>query len=320
MGSRGRIVAGLSAVLCGGGALAATAASGAASPGQLGGLAALALLAGAVAWLGGPKLSRERLPELDSAVAELHERVEAAARTRHEMRMRAETAGRFREEFVAAVRHELKTPLNAIRGFTEVLLEEIDGPLSEQQQEDVVAIREAGLYLSELVEAVLADWVPEEREEPLPLARVDAARLLTEVARLLEGQATSGKVAVRVELAPELPRPLGDARRLRQVLINLGTNALRATKEGSVTLAAAPDEDGIRLSVRDTGTGISPDALPHLFEEFSQGGSPQSRRGGSGLGLALTRDLVEWHCGRIEVETALGEGSVFHVVLPLEPE
>jgi signal transduction histidine kinase len=256
--------------------------------------------------------------ELDAALSELEHKIEAAARKRGEMRTQAETAGRFREEFVAAVRHELKTPLNAIRGFTDVLLEEIDGPLNEQQREDVAAIRNAGQYLAELVESVLEEWAPDDRNTPIPLAPLDLEVLLNEVARLLKGQTIASGVALRVEIAKDVPKPLGDARRLRQILINLGTNAVRATSKGSVVLAAVHDPDGVRVTVRDTGRGIAPEDLPGLFEDFVQAGSSQERTGGSGLGLALTRDLVERHGGRIEVETAPGEGSAFHVILPLE--
>lgn len=254
------------------------------------------------------------------ARARLEERVDAAARQRLDMRMRAETAGRFREEFVAAVRHELKTPLNAILGFTQVLLDEIDGPLTPQQREDVTAIRQAGQHLSELVEAVLAEWAPE-REAHSPLEPVDLGTIAREVGRLLEGQAAAKPgVRIVVEVDPEAPRPRGDARRLRQVLLNLGTNALRATSRGSVTIGVAPDPEGVRVTVRDTGTGIPPEMIPRLFEEFSQGGAASSQVGGSGLGLALTRDLVEWHDGRIEVSSTPGAGSTFSVVLPLVPD
>lgn len=297
-------------------ALAALAIAGVASGAQLATVAALGLLALAAAAVAFATLPRARRDEAQSALAELERRIAEASRERQEMRARAEMAGRFREELVAAVRHELKTPLNAILGFTQVLLDEIDGPLTAQQREDVMAIRQAGIYLSELVEAVLDEWVPK-RATPEPFARVDIAGLLRDVARLLEGQRAGKDVTVRVELAPDVPRPLGDARRLRQVLINLGTNALRATARGSVTLGAAKDPDGLRITVRDTGSGIPKDMLPHLFEEFSERSGRQP--GSSGLGLALTRDLVEWHGGRIEVETVLGQGSAFHVVLPLEP-
>jgi signal transduction histidine kinase len=300
-------------VLAGAGVVLAAGLSDA-SMGQLAGLGVLALLAGAIAALGHRRATSEVVPV---ALEELELRITEAAHERSQMQSRAQTAGRFREEFVAAVRHELKTPLNAILGFTQVLLDDLDGPLTPQQHEDVTAIRQAGLYLSELVEAVLEEWAPA-RDAPLSLAPMDLEHILRDVARLLEGQTTGKDVTVRVEIAPDVPRPHGDARRIRQVMINLGTNGLRATARGSVTLAAKADPEGVRITVRDTGTGIAPDVLPRLFEEFAQ--SASSRPGGTGLGLALSRDLVEWHGGRIEVETQPNQGTAFHVILPMEPE
>lgn len=265
------------------------------------------------------KPRRAESARLAAALRSLEERIEGAAEARHRMRLEAETAGRFREEFVAAVRHELKTPLNAILGFTEVLLQGVDGPLDETQREDVEAIRSAGVYLQELVEAVLSEWVPSQ-ETPQLLEPIDIGALVREVARLLEGQLPQGAVEMRCEVDPTTPSPYADGRRLRQVLINLGTNAIRATREGFIALEAAPHEDGVRLTVRDSGPGIPETDIPRLFEEFSQAGSRESRRGGTGLGLALTRDLVEWHGGRIDVETRLGEGSAFHVILPRQAD
>lgn len=303
----------LASVGLGAGAVVGAAALTGASGAPLVALAGLAAAAALVALAGGRALRRD---DGRDALDALERRIEAAALERRETRLHAETAGRFREEFVAAVRHELKTPLNAILGFTQVLLDGLDGPLTPQQREDVTAIRQAGLYLSELVEAVLEEWAPA-RDTPLPLAPVDLGLILRDVGRLLEGQTLGKDVTVRVEVAPDAPRPRGDSRRMRQVLINLGTNGLRATAHGSVTLGAAPDPEGVRITVRDTGTGITPDVVPRLFDEFEQG---HRQVGGSGLGLALSRDLVEWHGGRIEVETEPGRGTAFHVILPLEPE
>ena len=256
---------------------------------------------------------------LSEPLCELDERTAAAAEERHRMRLAAETAGRFREEFVAAVRHELKTPLNAILGFSDVLLQEVDGPLLAGQREDVEAIRSAGAYLQELVESVLAEWVPSD-DVVQPLAPVDLTALVAAVARLLEGQLGGSTVRLEQHVDPATPAPLADERRLRQVLINLGTNAIRATRKGRIVLEASPHPDGARLTVRDTGGGIAEADLPSLFDEFTQAGSRHSRRGGTGLGLALTRDLVEWHGGRIEVESALDVGSAFHVILPLRAD
>ncbi|MFK7984733.1 MAG: sensor histidine kinase [Sandaracinaceae bacterium] len=260
-----------------------------------------------------------RNPRLDEAVLALETRQNEAASERRAMRTRAETAGRFREEFVAAVRHELNTPLNSILGFSGVLLQEVDGPLNDAQQEDVESIRDAGAYLQELVQAVLAEWAP--GRSPARRSEVCLAGLMREVARLLSGQVKGKPVHIEVVVTPERAGDDGlvlraDPRRLRQILINLGTNAIRATPRGTVTLRAERIEDATRITVRDTGRGIPEEEQAKLFEPFQQSGHRASRRGGSGLGLSLTRDMVEWHGGRIEIESELGVGTAFHLYFP----
>ncbi|MGF1465867.1 MAG: sensor histidine kinase [Sandaracinaceae bacterium] len=245
----------------------------------------------------------------------LYRRLRRSAAENAERRRETSPPVRFQEEFLAAVRHELKNPLNAILGFTEVLLGEIDGPLTARQHEDVMAVRSAGLYLQELVDAVLEEWDPEIRESQT-VVPLDLKALLEEVAQLLRGQLAGRSLALRVEAKPPLPRILGDRRRLRQALLNLGTNALRATERGEVVLRASPHPDGARLTVQDTGEGIPEELVPRLFEEFTPASAQKS--GHTGLGLALTKNLVEWHGGRIEVETEVGRGTSFHMILPNE--
>lgn len=275
----------------------------------------IALLVATPITLGSLGARADHVEELERALDRLEDRIDAAVLRQRGVRARAELAGRFREEFVAAVRHELKTPLNAILGFSDVLHQEVDGPLTDKQREDVEAVRSAGIYLRQLVDAVLAEWHPD-HDAPLPLAPVDLKALLEQVVRILQGQVAGRPIELRADVPPDMSSPLADERRLRQVLINLGTNALRATETGIIVLSARDEGDEVRLSVRDSGTGIDPQRLPELFEEYSQLGPERSRQGGSGLGLSLVREMVEWHGGRVEVETQLGEGSSFQVVLP----
>lgn len=276
------------------------------------GLAAVLLAAGLVVSPLGPRTSE--LPEVDEAIEALEDEIEAVQTARATVLRGAETAGRFRDEFVAAVRHELKTPLNAILGFADVLLQEVDGPLTEQQREDVDAIRGGGIYLRELVEAVLAEWRPQ-RDTPLPMSIIDVRKLLEHAVRILEGQARGRPVELRVVLPEPVRGPLADERRLLQVLINLGTNALRATEQGQVTFSARDAAEYICLSVSDTGEGIDPDALGTIFQRFERG---HGRSEGSGLGLTIAREMVEWHGGYIEIETQRGQGTVFSVMIPKE--
>ncbi len=282
-------------------------------------LLAAGLFSGALA-LWASIASRRSIPrasELDQALDRIEEDVAGVSADWADVVTRAQTAGRFREEFVAAVRHELKTPLNAILGFADVLLEEVDGPLTDRQREDAEAIRSAGGYLMELVEAVLLDWRPRSGA-PLPMRYVDVPALLEQVARILEGQISGRPIEIRVAADPSVRPVLADERRLRQVLVNLGTNALRATQRGHVTFGAHLEGSRIRLSVSDSGSGIDPSALPTLFTAFSQAGSRRSRAGGSGLGLNIARKMVEWHGGFLEVETKLGEGTRFSVLLDVD--
>ena len=316
MSRRSSLFALLVHVLIGGGAAAAVADT---NP-TLASLIAVYALAGMglVVWVFRDRAGASAY--LDDAVQDLRERIEVAADRRLAMRERAETAGRFREEFVAAVRHELKTPLNAILGFTEILLQEVDGPLSPQQREDIDAIQSAGVYLRELIEAVLSEWAPVD-QTPTSLARIDVAALFADVSVLVKGQLVTRPVELVTQPVEPGLSVIGEPRRMRQIFINLVTNAIRATEAGQVTLSAerVPDRlepPMVRLSVADTGRGIAPDDLPTLFQEFSQVGASETFDGGSGLGLALTRDMVEWHEGRIIADSTLGVGTTFHIELP----
>jgi len=284
------------------------------APSTLASVGAFTAVLALVASLSPTRGQASESPELDRALDRIETDVEKVTAGWTDAVTGAQTAGRFREEFVAAVRHELKTPLNAILGFADVLLAEVDGPLTERQREDAEAIQSAGGYLKDLVEAVLLEWRPQSGA-PLPMRYVDVPVLLERVARILEGQIAGRAIEIRVETGPSVGRVLADERRLRQVLVNLGTNALRATERGHVTFGAQVEGPLLRLSVRDTGSGIDPEALPTLFTAFSQAGTESSREGGSGLGLNIVRQMVEWHGGHLEIETKLGEGTRFSVLL-----
>jgi len=231
-------------------------------------------------------------------------------------RRSAEQAEAYETEFLATVSHELRTPLNAILGFSMVLLDGIDGPLSDGQREDVQTIHASGEHLRDLVDEVLDLAAMQSGRFRLEIASVDVAPVVKEVARLLRGQLRGKPVRIEASVPPELPAVAADPRRLRQILVNLGTNALKFTDEGAVTLEAAETGDGVRLSVRDTGSGIRRDELATIFEEFTQVGDVRRKSQGSGLGLAICKRLLDLHDGRIEVESVVGEGSVFHVHLP----
>jgi signal transduction histidine kinase len=151
--------------------------------------------------------------------------------------------------------------------------------------------------------------------------RIDVAGLLEEVAALLEGQRYGKPVAIRVDAPEGLPELTADATRLRQIVLNLGTNALKFTTSGEVALHVRQHDQTLKISVRDTGCGIAEADLPRLFEEFTQVGPRLAARGqvrpGSGLGLSIVQKLTRLHGGHVEVTSQLGRGSVFSVTLPL---
>jgi signal transduction histidine kinase len=231
-----------------------------------------------------------------------------------------DTAQRHRETYIAAVSHELRTPLNAILGFTQVLLDDIDGPLSDSQREDVTAIHDAGVHLRALVEEVIGESAGKALARDI--GPVEIGPLVRELGRGLEAQMRARPLTLRLAIDPNLPTPMGDARRLRQILWNLGTNAVRYTERGEITIRVVREGDMLRFSVRDTGRGIAKDDLARIFAsgERVEGGGQRPVRArpneGWGLGLAIAQEMAEFHRGHLEVESELGRGSTFHFVMP----
>jgi signal transduction histidine kinase len=225
---------------------------------------------------------------------------------------------RLKSQFLANMSHELRTPLNSIIGYSEVLLDGVDGDLPEEAVEDVVAIHDSGKHLLALI------------NEILDMAKIDAGQLnldrkLTDLSKILSdalktGQALIKDKPVTIALVEDNPVPqvYADALRMRQVLLNLVSNAVKFTEQGSVTISYGMQNDHeIFIKVQDTGMGISPDNLPLIFERFRQvDGSSTRRAGGTGLGLTITKQLVEMHGGNIGVESEEGHGSNFYFHLP----
>jgi signal transduction histidine kinase len=253
---------------------------------------------------------------VESVVALAHRLEEWVGRYRT-ARHRAEEHERLESEFLTTVSHELRTPLNAILGFSQVLLDEIDGPLDESQREDVATIKEAGEHLRSLVDDVLDLARIEGGVFTLDRRAVDVSSVVREVARLLEAQRDDKPVTIEARVQAALPEAFGDPKRLRQIVMNLATNALAFTDEGRVTIEATAGDGAVRIAVSDTGSGIPRDALSTIFDEFHQVPSVRRVSQGSGLGLAICKRLVDLHGGRIAVESIVGHGSVFTVSLPV---
>jgi signal transduction histidine kinase len=229
-------------------------------------------------------------------------------------------ANRAKSEFLANMSHELRTPLNAVLGFAEMMREQVLGPIGNARYQQYAAdIHQSGAHLLGIINDILdlakvESGKLELNEEPLELARAVEASML-----FLRERAERGRIALATRLAEPLIRLIADKRKLMQILSNLLSNAVKFTPEGgSVALEAGRDAAGdLVIAVRDSGIGIAPEQIPHLFEPFAQADSGLNRKfEGAGLGLPLTKAMVELHGGSVAIESAPRAGTVATVTLP----
>ena len=228
---------------------------------------------------------------------------------------RADSADRERAAFLAAVSHELRSPLNAILGFADILMTEVDGPLTPAAKEEVEQIRGSGKHLLDLINDILELSALESGQLRLSRARVDLFEVAHEVVREASVLVGDRQLSVRVEGEPVIARV--DARRVRQIVGNLVNNAIKFTQRGEVVVHVGKSGTIASIAVRDTGPGISPMDRALVFEEYKQARGEQKRRRGTGLGLAITRRLVWLHNGSIQLDSDVGRGSLFTVLLPI---
>jgi signal transduction histidine kinase len=228
-----------------------------------------------------------------------------------------EAASRHKSEFLANMSHELRTPLNAIIGFSQVLREKLFGDVNEKQEEYLEDILSSGNHLLSLINDVLDLSKIEAGQVELERERFSLREALERGVVMVRERAVGNSVHVSLELDPAADVIVGDQRRIRQVVFNLLSNAVKFTPPGgSVEVTATRVEDAVQVSVADTGPGIALEDQQRIFEEFQQTDVGVQQREGTGLGLALSRRLVELHGGRIWVESELGRGSRFLFTLP----
>jgi len=234
------------------------------------------------------------------------------------------TAVRLREmdtlksQFLANMSHELRTPLNSIIGFSRVMLKGIDGPLTELQKTDLTSIYTNGQHLLGLINDVLDMSRIEAGMMELVFEPMDLRPIIDGVMSTAMGLVKDRPVKLVQEVADDLPIIRADSTRIRQVLLNLISNAAKFTEEGSITMRAWADDDHITVSVTDTGRGIPEEHWGTIFQEFQQVDGTATRRvGGTGLGLPISRHFVELHGGRIWVESEMRIGSTFTFTIPI---
>jgi len=278
---------------------------------------------GQLAVAGLSKVSPEMADLMDAIATQASLHLEALRLTEELQKRAAELQelDRLKSSFMANMSHELRTPLNSILGFADVILEGIDGPLTENMRNDLQLIQKNGQHLLHLINDVL------------DMAKIEAGRMnlspetfrfheiLEEVTSITAPLASEKSLSLFIESDSDQEVEIfADRTRIRQVMLNLLNNALKFTEKGKISMRTTRTQEGILVTVRDTGIGIPPDKLEAIFQEFTQvDSSPTRKAGGTGLGLPISRKLVEMHGGRLWAESSgiPGEGSTFYLELPL---
>ncbi len=230
----------------------------------------------------------------------------------------------LKTQFLANMSHELRTPLNSIIGFSRVILKGIDGPVTDLQQQDLSAIYNSGQHLLSLINNILDLSKIEAGKMELALEDVDLADMINSVLSTSTGLTKEKPIEIKRSVEPDLPIVHVDRTRIRQVLINLVSNAAKFTEEGTITISARRQtslngQREVWIGVTNSGPGIAFEDQDKLFKAFSQvDASPTRKTGGTGLGLSISRHLVEMHGGNIGVESTPGKGSTFFFTLPLQ--
>jgi signal transduction histidine kinase len=250
---------------------------------------------------------QDRTQELARALAELDEKSREL-----------EAASRHKSEFLANMSHELRTPLNAIVGFSQLLSQKLYGGLNEKQEEYLGDIVSSSEHLLSLINDILDLSKVEAGEIELDVAPFSLGDALERGVVMLRERAVKNGVAVGLSADPHAETIEGDERRIRQVIFNILSNAVKFTPEGGRVDVASTRVDGqVRVSVSDTGPGIAEHDRKRIFEEFQQTSVGTGQQEGTGLGLALSKRLIELHHGTIWVDSEVGKGSTFVFTLPV---
>jgi GAF domain-containing protein/DNA-binding response OmpR family regulator len=255
-----------------------------------------------------------------SAIIQNAQFVDRLSRANEELR----ELDRLKSDFLANMSHELRTPLNSIIGFSRMMLKGMSGPLSEMQEQDLNTIFNSGNHLLTVINDILDQAKITAGKMTVSIEEFDVKPELEAVKSIGLGLVKDKPIDLRMDVSPNLPKVYGDKVRVRQVMLNLVSNASKFTKQGAVTIRAYPVSEGgkqwVRVDVTDTGIGIAEKDMPLLFEPFRQVDSSLTRTaGGTGLGLPIARSLMQLMGGALTVTSQVGVGSTFTVTIPTEP-
>jgi signal transduction histidine kinase len=233
---------------------------------------------------------------------------------------KVETDGASRLDFLAKVSHEVRTPLNSIIGFTELMAQERFGPIGNARYKGYVEdIHHSGLYALSLLNDLLDISKLEAGKFELNFTAVDVAELVEDCAGSLQPLAKRARIVLRTSLRPDLPSVVADPRRVKQILLNLLTNAIKFTKEGGQVIVSGSMVDGeLRLRVRDNGVGMTKDEIAFAMQPFHQLDTAPRKQMGTGLGLPVTKALVDANRARLVLTSEPGVGTSADVIFPTE--
>lgn len=232
---------------------------------------------------------------------------------------KAQEAAHLKDEFVTTMSHELKTPLNAIIGFTDILSEELQGPLNPKQKDSIQRLSGSAQDLHTLVSNILDLSKMEAGQMGLNISRYRPDDLLEDIHKMVPAFLKEKDVKVEFEKDSGLKEAEGDPAKIEQILTNLLTNAIKFTKKGTIRISVRKSGDRVVYTVVDTGIGIPKDIVPHIFEAFRQAdGSIRREYGGTGLGLHIVKNYVNSMKGNLHLESELGKGTKVTVSLPLK--
>jgi two-component system, cell cycle sensor histidine kinase PleC len=261
--------------------------------------------------------NERRLSDALSRAETQEYRIKALAREAHEERQKAEEASRAKSTFLANMSHELRTPLNAVIGFSEIMAKELFGPLANPQYKQYSSdIFDSGNHLLDLINDILDMAKIEANKLTLTPRPLDPMVAIEQATRLTKRKAEEKGLSLVID-AEDLPEIEADHRAVKQVLLNLLSNAVKFTDQGAIMVHARGNPQGLTLRVVDTGCGIPPEHLPRLARPFEQVEQELTRNNhGTGLGLALTKSLVEMHGGKLAIQSEVGRGTIVTVTLP----
>ena len=230
-----------------------------------------------------------------------------------------EKANKLKSEFLASMSHELRTPINAIVGYSALLLEGMFGTLGAQQKDPLERTRAAADHLRALIDDILDLAKIEAGKMQFTLENLSLGDVMKEVSEQVEPMIRRKSLGYTIEIGPRTPTIISDRTKLKQVLLNLLSNAMKFTNKGGISVVTREHAMGVRIDINDTGIGIRPEHLSVIWEDFRQVDQSRTREfGGTGLGLSITRKLVERLGGTISVESLVGVGTTFTLLLPLE--